>query len=234
MSGSYSLIFPTISATGGYSYKKDALTSPTALFGGETYNYYTLGLALNQPLFDGGAILGGVKVAKLNRDIADITRQENERDLTESVIESFYSVVLAKNVETLQENINVQKALLDLTTHWQKIGRSQVLDVLQMRTNLALLEPQLATAKNQVLIAASTLANYLGEQKAKEIEVLGNIDVVLDPAVAAPKVVEQVEKLPFQDSGRRSDPGPDRAVRGGLDGHSGAEPSSSELYGRDE
>lgn len=159
-----SAFFPTLSANLGTTFKKDPLTNPFALFGGEAYTLYGVGLQLVQPIPLDGGLFGQLKSARAGRDLAALDLQIAERDLQRQVVEAYFSVLLAqRRVASLERNLSVQNELLELTKRRQRIGRSQALDVLQIRTGLALLEPKIAQARGDVLIATTALASVLGK-----------------------------------------------------------------------
>src|SRR4051794_715394 len=60
-SRAYSDLFPSLDATVSVNRKNDANDPNTALFNGESYNYYSEKLTLTQPLFKIGLISGAVK-----------------------------------------------------------------------------------------------------------------------------------------------------------------------------
>src|SRR6185312_6865952 len=65
---------------------------------------------------------------------------------------------------------------LKTTQHRYATGRSQLLDVLQVKTQIALLVSQVSDAKNQVEIAAANLANLLGEPHAKAYSIGNHLE----------------------------------------------------------
>jgi outer membrane protein len=175
--GSYSALFPTIAAIGNGNYKKDPVTNPYALFNGEPYNMYNVGLQITQPIYQGGLLTGGIGLAKSQSSQAEINYKMTERDTTLKVIQAFYNVVLAeRNVEILKENQKVDQDLLKVIEHFEHTGRAQLLDVLQVKTEIALLLPQIAQAENLVKINAFQLATLVGLREVPEIAVRGTLD----------------------------------------------------------
>jgi outer membrane protein TolC len=173
-----SAIFPSVSATGNLQYKKDPITNPLALFGGTPYNNFNVGFTATQPLWQSGGLTGAIDVAKSNLTIAEITRAEAARDLTLNVITSFYSMILYQHqLETLKKEEAVYDELIKTVTRYYKVGRAQLVDVLQTKTQAAALVPRIAQAANQVQIAATQLATYLGDRLAPEIAVRGSLDM---------------------------------------------------------
>ncbi|MBS1959132.1 MAG: TolC family protein [Bdellovibrionales bacterium] len=175
-SAAVSDLFPTIALTANGNYRKDSATNPLALFGAEPYNQYFAGLTLSQPLYAGGALWGAIDSTKSANQIAEANYQIAVRDLTINVIQAFYSVILAeKNVAILDENRQIDEDLVKTINTYHRLGRSQLLDVLQVKTQLAMLVPKIAQARNQVKIAGIQLATILGYRGAPEISVSGDL-----------------------------------------------------------
>jgi outer membrane protein len=173
----FSQLFPNLSAYGNGNYKKDPLTNQYALFGGQPYNMYNAGLQITQPIYSGNLLSGGIGVAKSQQNQAEISFMMSQRDTTLAVIAAFYNVVFAeRNVDILKENMKVDEDLLKVIKNFERTGRAQLLDVLQVKTQIALLVPQIAQAENQVKINAYQLATTIGERNARMIDVRGTLD----------------------------------------------------------
>jgi outer membrane protein len=179
-----SQVFPSLVGTGSATQQKDAVLDTTPLFGGSAYNNYSLLLKVNQPLWDGGAILAGWNFAKKDKEIKLKNLEIAERSTILQVIQAFYSVLLNReNRDLLQQTLKVEQESLTTTERYYKIGRLQLLDVLQARTNVALLLPQIATAENQMKAAASQLTSVLHENQAKSVNLTGSLAAVDMPSI---------------------------------------------------
>jgi outer membrane protein len=100
------------------------------------------------------------------------------RNLTSNVIRAFYNLLLIQRyVENLENVQRIEKESLSTAQKRQGTGRGQLLDVLQIKTQLALLEPKVAKAKNDASIASALLANYMATTDIKELRVIGQLDV---------------------------------------------------------
>jgi HAE1 family hydrophobic/amphiphilic exporter-1 len=180
-----SLIFPTIVATGSAVKSKDAVLDQTSVaFNGNSFNTYTLLGTLTQPLWDGGAILAGLSFAKKDIQLRQKNQEITERTVTLSVLQAFYSVILNReNRDILKQTLKVEQQSLTVTDQYFKIGRAQLLDVLQAKTNVALLLPQIATAENQMKAQASQLVSLLHENQAKAINLTGSLEAIQMPSI---------------------------------------------------
>lgn len=169
-------ILPVVSATGTAQYQKAAANGNQVLFGGDPYNSYGAGLKVTQPLFVVGS-LSAIESSKKSYEISKLNSEISERDLTNNVIQSYYQLVLNNlNVQTLLRQEKIVKESLSTASQRERTGRGQLLDVLQVKTQIALLQAQIAAARNQVEVSAATLANYLGEFQRQQFRVIGSLD----------------------------------------------------------
>ena len=172
-----STMLPTVSLLGSAQEHKDSVDSPMVRFGGNIYNSYQTDLRLTQSLFVYGSI-AALESAHKERELRKLDREITERVLTNDVILAFFDVVLQmRNVETLKREEGIVKESLSVAEKRSRTGRGQVLDVLQVKTQLALLKTQISEAENDVKIAAAKLANLLGDPRAKEIKVKNVLEV---------------------------------------------------------
>lgn len=168
-------IFPVLTATGEGEQKKDPANNTNALFGGQTYDQYTAGLHGTQPLFQMG-LFSAIDAAKKDQRVSQYNLEITTRNLGGSVIQAYFQVVLnMRAVDSLMRQERIVTESLKTTEHRFHTGRSQLLDVLQVKTQIALLVSQVADAKNQMQISAANLANILGEPHAKSYTIKNNL-----------------------------------------------------------
>ncbi len=174
-----SYLYPNLSWNFGGTYQKDALYNGSPKFNGDPYNFYSSDLKLNQLLYGKGA-LSAISLYDYDRKIQEATVELEERSLTQNVIESFYRYILnQQTLLNLQKNQDIiQKSLATSTKRYQ-MGRGQLLDILQVKTQLALLGPQIEQAKNQLVIASQQLINYMGISEGDEFKLKGSIRTLL-------------------------------------------------------
>jgi outer membrane protein TolC len=130
---------------------------------------------LIQPLYVHG-IYSAINVVEYDKKIQASTIELEERNLTQNIIESFYRFILNKQtLENLLKNQEIiQKSLIVSNERYQK-GRGQLLDILQVKTQLALLDPQVEQAKTQFEIAVQQLINYMGEKDHFSFQIKGQL-----------------------------------------------------------
>ena len=109
-----------------------------------------------------------------------------ERTLTANVIQGFYKVLLNRrlvdNLEKVQRVVN--ESLLTAQKRL-RTGRGQLLDVLQVKTQIALLKPQIEDLLNQWESAAAQLATYLSERGKYYLHVNGELKALRRSEVEA-------------------------------------------------
>lgn len=166
-----SSLLPTIGITAVASHQKDSVANRTVgavPFSGDSYNLYNVGIRGEQSLFTYG-IFAAVKAAELAREISEVALETSERDMTREVIKAYFKVVLKENQVRLLEG--EQAAVSDVLRTAQnrlRLGGKRI-DVLQVRTQLALVKPKIDRAKNEFTAAAAELAELMQEGTAFEL-----------------------------------------------------------------
>lgn len=172
----YSGLFPKIGLNASLQHRKDSLNTAAPLFGGEPYNHYGFKFQATQPLFRGGAILGAISSVSEQEQLRELDQRIGERNYIQQVIRAFYGVLAAQmRLEVLERTEGVDQQLLAAAQERKRIGEAQQLEVLQVKTQLALLAPKLAQARGQLGISASELATLIGQADAHEIAVQGSL-----------------------------------------------------------
>ncbi len=173
---------PQVVLNGSANSKKDPLNLANPAFGGEPYNSYDVNLKVTQSIYAGGATLSAYSDAQKEKRIRTLDRGIVERGLVLNVIQTYHSILLGqRKVGTLERTRSLQQELLATARKNRGIGRAQTLDVLQIQTQLALIEPKIIQAKNLVSANAAELALLLSEGDAKEFilpEGLNEVDAL--------------------------------------------------------
>jgi outer membrane protein TolC len=196
-------VFPTIVGTGTAEYEKDQVNTGSATFGGNIYNNYNLTLSMNQPLWDGGAILAGVGFQKKQIQMDQYTIDSNSRDLALQVITDYYGILYNQRLlDTLHRTIAAIDESVRTTDRFYHNGRSQLTDLLQIKTTRALLVPQIKQAETAILTNASHLNYDLGSRNYRELQIVSDF-AIPDPAeiskrIAHPNLRPEVERIHTQ------------------------------------
>src|SRR6185437_10600266 len=198
-----SKMFPTINATGTSEYEKDPANVASAIFGGQAYNNYSVALQANQPLWDGGAILAGLGYAKKQKQMNQYDVQTNERDTTLQVVTDFYGVLYYQRLlDTLHRTQVAIEDAVSTTKRFYRNGRSQLTDLLQIQTTLALLMPQIKQAETEVMVSASHLNYDLGSQNRRALNLTSDYQIPspdrIRAEVARPMMRPELEKMKVQ------------------------------------
>ncbi len=163
---------PQVGLFGSAQSKKDPLNLGNPAFGGEPYNFYDFNLKISQSLFSGGSLWASLSDAQSDETLRRLDLEILEREISLQVIQIYYRILLEqRNFAALEKSREVQLELFSLSKKKLNIGRAQVLDVLEIETQLALLEPKLSLARHAIRTAAAELAQLLGERTVSEFKV---------------------------------------------------------------
>ncbi|MEK6706694.1 MAG: TolC family protein [Bdellovibrionota bacterium] len=171
-----SQLFTGVSGVFLASQAKDAVASESARFGGEPFNKYSFSIEGKQVLFAPG-ILSNTAMPGWDRSAREFDLAIASRDLTAKVVRAFYSLV--HRHRRLDALLRIEVAMRDAVASVQKrhsIGKSQLLDVLQAKTQLALLLPKIDELRSELKIIAAELSFLMGGKNASEIHISGKLE----------------------------------------------------------
>ncbi|MEN9723270.1 MAG: hypothetical protein RJB38_1256 [Pseudomonadota bacterium] len=171
----WSSVFPTLSILGTAATRKDPVIFTAARFSGEPYNFYAATLRLTQPLLVFG-LFSAADVAEKRLDISRLDAEIAARETTLQVLSAFFQVLFNQRLlETLRTVEKIQQEGVITTQRRQTIGRGQLIDLLQAKTQLALLQPRIAQAESSLKVAAQELATILGREQPLVLAVRGSL-----------------------------------------------------------
>jgi len=134
-------------------------------------NTLVYGVNLQQPIYTGGAVWNGYQISQLGSDIAESQLETTIQNILNNVTGAYYSALFAKSaVEVTEQALNSAQKNLDQVTKFYETGKSSRLDVLRAEVQVANFKPQLISAKNQLRLAKSNLANLLGIAENSEFK----------------------------------------------------------------
>ena len=134
---------------------------------------YSQKITISQPLFQGGAILGGIQYAKAYKGIADLNYLGDKRDVRLDTIRIYSDIVknekdleaLLSSKDELQATYNKQKAQLDL----RLITKA---DLLKTEYSLLEVDSEIIGAQNRVAVQKENLKLRLGIPKGEKLSVV--------------------------------------------------------------
>lgn len=174
---------PTVQASAGYT----RLGERNRLeFAGNTLDLgaqdnYSVALRLQQPIYRGGAVTAAMRIAQLNRLIADRTIQDHLQDLVLRVTETYHEVLLEQQLVAAEHDaVQSAKLFYDDIVKKRTQGLATEYDQLRAEVELANLE---ATERER--------SNAL---QLQYVALLGLMDASFDSQVA---LADRLEHQPF-------------------------------------
>lgn len=176
-SAGISRLFPSVDVHLSSERRKDSVLTGLAAFNGERYNQYEAGLQLVQPIYT-GELWAGLRAAASEKEVRELDLKIAERDTTVQVISAFYSVLMnQENLKTLKEARKVDDQSLGVARKRASIGRSQRLDVLQIQTQIALLDSRIAQAEADLKTSVVGLMLLFADRETSVVDLKGSLKV---------------------------------------------------------
>lgn len=151
------------------------IAGQTVKFGSE--NEYLLGLTLTQPIWLGGKVFSGVKVARYYRNYADYKLKQTRNDVIYEIKQGFFNAKLADDVVEIYEDALEQAELnLNNVQKMHEQGMAAEFDLLRAEVEVANIRPQLIKAKNDSQLALINLKNRLGVDPEEDILLVYEFD----------------------------------------------------------
>jgi len=176
--------FPTISA---FSQLQHAWELPTVIMNNPFYdpvlnprkklyfkmgteNNIAYGLNLQLPIFTGGSIYYGYKMALMNREIAEAQLKSKEQEVISNVINAYYNVLFLQSMlKVTEEALEAATENLKQVKYYYNEGKASEFDLIRAEVQLENYKPQLLSVKNQIRIAKDRLKMLLGIDDSVEI-----------------------------------------------------------------
>ncbi|MBS1961218.1 MAG: TolC family protein [Bdellovibrionales bacterium] len=175
-SAGISALFPRLNGTLRGERRKDSVLTGLAAFNGEAYNQYEASLQLVQPIYNGGGLWSGLTSLSRARTVADLDLKIAERDTTVDVIAAYYTVLMnQEKLAALRNNRKIQDESLGVAKHRANIGRGQTLDVLEMKTQIALLDSKIAQTEADLKTAVVGLMLLFADRTTTAVDLKGSL-----------------------------------------------------------
>ena len=192
--GSYTSLYPNISASG--SYQRTLLKQVMVMdMGGNPMeikvgrdNNISAAASASMPLIN-ASLWESLKLSGMDVEMAVEQARSSKISLIKQVKQSFYAVLLAEESLNVMTQVyeNAQKNY-EKTEQRAQVGKASEVDRLRAQVTLMNAEPNVSSAENAVLLATWQLKAVMGIDLETEVEVVGKIsdytDNMLSPYVA--------------------------------------------------
>ena len=169
--------YPTLDAVGGANYNSQN-NNPTLGFGGDTRTL-TIGLQLNFPLYQGGALTSKVREAIANKSKSEEDFENARRTVAQNVRQSFLAVNTSlAELEALRQAVVSNRLSVDASKLGQEVGVRTQVDVLNAQTLLYSAERDLARAYYAAVLSQIRLKQAIGRLTPVDLE---NVNRLLKP-----------------------------------------------------
>lgn len=143
-----------------------------------TLNY---GATVRQPLFLGWAGIAGIQAAKAADRAAEYNLNMQEQNLIFQSASTFYACLLARElIEVREEALAEARANLEVVNKQYNVGAASGFDRMRAEVEVANLEPELISARNDYQFTLTTLRNILGLDRDTKIEISGEFIYIED------------------------------------------------------
>lgn len=134
------------------------------------------GLSFQQPLFLGGAVWSGYKMAKHGYAITEASLTSARQDVLLQATSAYYGLLFSKSVvRVLEQAYATAQENLDQVNTLRAVGSASDFDVLRAEVQVANLLPTLTSVKNGAKIAESQLLMVLGFEEKITIVTLDSL-----------------------------------------------------------
>lgn len=137
-------------------------------------NTLRTGATITQPLFLGGAGIAGIQAAKASRRASEENLRLQKQNLIFESSTSFYSCLLTEELVTVQEEaLEEAKANLEVVAKRYNVGTASGFDKMRAEVDVANLEPEVISARNNYQSALTQLRTILGLERESQIDISG-------------------------------------------------------------
>lgn len=134
---------------------------------------YTQTISISQPIFQGGAVLGGIKGAQAYKNISNLLYMGERRDVRLETILNYSNIVkLEKDLEALESSYKELKARYEKQKAQLDLRLITKTDILKTEYSMLEVESQIIGTKNSIEIEKEKLRIKTGLVNDKNIEVV--------------------------------------------------------------
>ncbi|MBI4350588.1 MAG: TolC family protein [Elusimicrobia bacterium] len=178
-------VYPQLSASAQYTRN---IEKPSIFFGGRKLelgrdNSYAASLDLTQPLWAGGKVYTGIKMAGLYSDSGAEQLRAARNSVKKAVTQLYYSVLLSKAMADIQkETLELARQHLATIEAQYKQGLAGDLAVLRQKVEVSNNEPAVMQNLNYYEVGLLSLKNLLGMDPDAPLALSGSMGCAAQPA----------------------------------------------------
>lgn len=141
----------------------------SALKGTDTRKLSSASIRLTQPLYTGGQLKSGIKLAKLNLETAREDERKTRQTLIYNVKAAYYQVWLAQQMVIVAEDSYENMGRhVERVKSFYEVGKASKYDLLRAQVQHENLRPAVIKAQNGVVLTKMNLANLIGIAKNRK------------------------------------------------------------------
>lgn len=172
--------YPSINVSGYYAYITNV---PVIDFGGMPiplgqHDNYNLQVSLQQVLFAWGKLYDAYRIADIGRSIADLTLKRKKQDIRCSVTQSFYNLLVLKEMVAL-----TRESYAQLKRHEEAVrkrydaGLVPQYELLRAQVEAANVKPRVTEAENGLRLAYNAFQMLLGMDLNQPFDLRGELEI---------------------------------------------------------
>lgn len=134
---------------------------------------YSQTVSISQPIFQGGAIIGGIKGAQSYKKISNLLYMGERRDVRLETIQNYSNIVkYEKDLEVLESSKRELQARYDKQKEQLNLRLITKTDLLKTEYSLLDIESQITGTKNNITIEKENLKIKTGIPKSEDVSVV--------------------------------------------------------------
>ena len=160
----------------------------------QMHGAYMAGLTLTQPLYVGGKITTGNRLAAVARDISEEQRRQARMQLIADVDRAYYTLIaVSAKVRMLEAYTQQMQGLYDQVSISVRAQMATENDLLRIATKQNEISYQLQKARNGLQLCQLSLANIIGGNVTDDITVTDTILTITPPAMLSEDIANRPE-----------------------------------------
>lgn len=142
----------------------------------------TGGASLSQPLFTGGMIYHGFKIAKQGVDVAKLSKDQKEQEVILTVRTLYNQIGLMESlIQATQQSLESATVNLEVVKKKKEVGTANQFEVLQAQVKYQSLLPNLVNLKNQKSNLLTNFYTFLNIDNPEAYEINGLLTIENNP-----------------------------------------------------